>query len=83
MGGGEFYHDAVEQENHRFLKSTSIKMASNKKAAIQALPPLAVDDALNAKQPVQGVNVLNNVRADAQLMHDKIKALQKHTKHRY
>lgn len=40
-----------------------------------------LDDALKAEQPLQAMSVLTNVRADAQLMHDEMKALQEQSKH--
>ena len=40
-----------------------------------------LDDALNQEQPVQALNTLTYIRADAQLLHDEMKALQEQTKH--
>tara|TARA_R110000751_G_scaffold307911_2_gene435214 strand:- start:25996 stop:26478 length:483 start_codon:yes stop_codon:yes gene_type:complete len=40
-----------------------------------------LDEALNAKQPLQAMSVLTHVRADAQLMHDEMKSLQEQSKH--
>lgn len=129
--GVDFYQDAIEHVNDRFVKNTFIKMASKKEAAIEALQPLALeeqgeiedgtsiavdsrklytkfaalftndedytyvkqleevedkvlevlDEALNKSQPVQAMTILTNIRADAQIMHDEMKALQEQTKH--
>lgn len=40
-----------------------------------------LDEALSKKQPVEAVTILTNIRGDAQMMHDEMKALQKQTKH--
>ncbi|GAC21320.1 PA2169 family four-helix-bundle protein [Paraglaciecola arctica] len=40
-----------------------------------------LDDALNEEQPVHAMTILTNIRGDAQLMHDEMKALQEQTKH--
>jgi len=40
-----------------------------------------LDNALSEKQPVEAMTILTNIRGDAQLMHDEMKALQEKTKH--
>ena len=40
-----------------------------------------LDEAIEEDQPGHALMTLTNVRADAQLMHEEMKALQKQTRH--
>jgi uncharacterized protein (TIGR02284 family) len=42
---------------------------------------IVLDAALDEEQPVEAMAILTNIRGDAQLMHDEMKALQEQTKH--